>query len=177
MGHVVDRGLELHLLHFGGVHGLVLREHQEDVRDLGFHVVEGQDLKLPFLVVDPHGEHLEQGQGDLRVALEQDLEVLLVELQGGYRVHGNGRGRARRLFENGHLAEDLPGLKHGDGLLDLLEDLDDLHPPGLDHVEGVPGLVLAEDHVALLESLPEAIERIALGIHASSSPPAPAEPS
>ncbi len=105
----------------------------------------------PLLVVDPLDEQLQELQRDLRVAHHEHLEVLAVELQRLHVVQRDGRGGARRLFQDGHLAEDLPGVEDVDVLFQVPDDAHDLHPSGLDEVEGVPRLVLAEDDVALAE--------------------------
>ena len=81
-------------------------------------------------------------------------------------------GRAGRLLEDRHLAEQFPRVQHVDVLLQLADDAHDLHPAGLDQVEGVARLVLAEDDVSLAEGLREPVEHGEVGGRgAHASPP------
>ena len=50
MSHVIHGRIELHRLHLGSVHRLMLGKHEEYVGDFGFHIVEGQDLEFPLLI-------------------------------------------------------------------------------------------------------------------------------
>ncbi len=165
VGDVVHRGLELERLHITHSDRLLFGEHQEHVRHLGVDLVEGEDHEAALLVVDAAGEELEELERDLGVAAHEHLEIGAVELKRLDLVHGDGGRRAGRLLENGHFAENLPGLEHVQGLFDVAQDLHDLHPARLNEKEIVAGLVFAEDDTSLLVGLQEPFEHLAEGIH------------
>ena len=133
-------------------------QHEEDVRNPGFHVLEGQRHEQTLLLVDPVHKKLQKLHGDLGVPHHERLEVVTGELQRLHLVQGDCRGRSRSLLQDGHFPEDLTGLKDGNVLFKLSHYLDDLDAPGLKEVEGVPGLVLAENDVTLSESDHESVE-------------------
>ena len=63
----------------GAVLAVIFGEHKEDVGDPSLYVIECKDHKASLRIEDPLCEDAQKGQRDLRVALHQHREVLLVE--------------------------------------------------------------------------------------------------
>jgi len=111
-------------------------------------------------VRDP--QPLGQGLGEDPVDLERDLVVPLhqdVKLPFGQDQEGRvaldqGRGRARALVDQGHLAQEIPHADHGQLLLLALgAGFHQAHGSGDHHVQGVSLLALVEQGVVLEEGL------------------------
>ena len=88
------------------------------------------DERVGQLLVDEPEPLREQGgqAGDqLGLALDHPLEVGLVHRHEAAVLVGDGRGGARLVLQQRHLAEDVARLQHGQEHLVVFHDLGDLH--------------------------------------------------
>ena len=105
---------------------------------------------------EARGHGAQQRRRRLRSPCQQLAECFRADGQHLARLGGSHRCGARRLFEEGHLAEELPGPARCQRHLVLAVPLGHLHCASKDNVERTALLALADEHLAGAEPDPPA---------------------
>jgi len=116
--------------------------------------VEEEDVgQLGVQAADMAGQRLQHVQGEVGVVGQVVHELFAVQRPRFGRLQGDGRGRARRVVEQGQLTEEVAGAKDGqDDLLPFGRGMADLDLTAADHVEQPARVAQVKNHLAGAEA-------------------------